>query len=114
MGQILLEDLRFHSYHGVHDFEAREGGDFVVNVTLTLDLSKPGESDRLEDTLDYESAYTIIEEEMAKRSDLIENVAFRIKSRLLRQWPNLEDAVVKISKLNPPIKGDVSATSVII
>ena len=114
MAKILLEDLRFHSYHGVHDFEARDGGTFVVNVTLELDLDKAGESDNLGDTLDYESAYKIVEEEMSRRSKLIENVAYRIKNRLLNQWPALDEAVVKIWKLDPPIEGDIAATSVIL
>jgi len=52
---------------------------------------------------------------MSIRSKLIEHVAQRILDQMVKAFSTvLEHAEVKVTKLNPPIKGDVSHVSVIV
>jgi len=51
--RIELRGLRVRGHHGVFDHERRDGQDFVVDVTVWLDLRAAAASDDLADTLDY-------------------------------------------------------------
>jgi 7,8-dihydroneopterin aldolase/epimerase/oxygenase len=42
-----------HGRHGVFDHERRDGQDFVVDITVWIDLAAAAASDDLADTLDY-------------------------------------------------------------
>jgi 7,8-dihydroneopterin aldolase/epimerase/oxygenase len=51
--RIQLRGLTVRGHHGVFDHERRDGQDFVVDITVWIDLDRAGESDDLADTLDY-------------------------------------------------------------
>jgi dihydroneopterin aldolase len=51
--RIELRGLRVRGNHGVFDHERRDGQDFVVDVTVWMDLASAAASDDLADTLDY-------------------------------------------------------------
>jgi 7,8-dihydroneopterin aldolase/epimerase/oxygenase len=51
--RIELRGLRVRANHGVFDHERRDGQDFVVDVTVWMDLAAAAASDDLADTLDY-------------------------------------------------------------
>lgn len=103
MEKISLEGLTFYAYHGVHDFERKIGNQFQVDITLYTDLEIPSKSDNIEDTIDYEFVYQVIEEEMDKASHLLEHVAHRIIESLKNRFPNIKQVAIKVSKHNPGI-----------
>jgi dihydroneopterin aldolase len=51
--RIELRGLRVRGHHGVYEHERRDGQDFVVDITVWMDLTAAARSDRLRDTLDY-------------------------------------------------------------
>lgn len=51
--RIELRGLRVRGNHGVFDHERRDGQDFVVDITVWIDLQPAAASDDLADTLDY-------------------------------------------------------------
>ena len=51
--EIRLTGISVRAHHGVYPEEQEQGQDFVVDLVAHLDLTAPGESDRLEDTADY-------------------------------------------------------------
>jgi dihydroneopterin aldolase len=51
--RIELRGLTVRGYHGVFDHERRDGQDFVVDITVWIDLAAAAGSDDLADTLDY-------------------------------------------------------------
>jgi dihydroneopterin aldolase len=53
--RIELRGLRVRGNHGVFDHERRDGQDFVVDITVWIDLQAAAASDDLADTLDYGS-----------------------------------------------------------
>ncbi|MNE84704.1 Dihydroneopterin aldolase [compost metagenome] len=75
-------------------------------------MRKSMETDELADTVDYVHLNKIVEEEMAIRSKLLEHVAHRIVQRIFKEIASVSRIVVGVSKINPPIGGDVEAVTV--
>src|SRR3954453_18776772 len=51
--RIELRGLTVRGNHGVFDHERRDGQDFVIDITVWIDLEAAAASDDLADTLDY-------------------------------------------------------------
>jgi len=51
--RIELRGLTVRGHHGVFDHERRDGQDFVVDITVWIDLATAAASDDLADTFDY-------------------------------------------------------------
>jgi len=112
MGVIEIEGMEFYAYHGHFSEEQIVGNLFVVDLTIITDCSKAAISDNLNDALNYMSAYLIIKEQMQINSNLLEHVAGRILSKLYDCFDTIDKAKVKISKLNPPMGGQIEKVSV--
>ena len=112
MGKIYLKNIRLYSYHGCMDEEEKIGSDYVVNLKVKTDLSASSKSDILADTVDYVSLHSIVKQEMAQRSKLLETVADRIINRVIKEHPAVVKVSVKVAKKNPPIGGNVEEVAV--
>ncbi|MEY2630341.1 MAG: Dihydroneopterin aldolase [Bacteroidota bacterium] len=112
MGTIKLQNIRTFSFHGCLEEEARIGSDYRVDLEIKTDLRKSSMSDDLKDTVDYVLLNKIVVEEMAIRSKLLEHVAQRIVTRIFKEIPAVSRIVLAVSKLNPPIGGDVEAVTI--
>lgn len=51
--RIHLRGLTVRGHHGVFEQERRDGQEFVVDITVWVDLDRAAASDDLTDTLDY-------------------------------------------------------------
>lgn len=109
---ITVTDIRIHANHGCMEEEALIGAEYTVDVTVTADLQRAAATDTLTDTVDYVHINRIVTEEMAQRSKLLEHVNQRILNRLAVELPLVENAVVTVRKLSPPINGNVAAVAV--
>ena len=112
MGKVLVENIKAYSYHGCLDEETRIGSDYLVNVMVTADLSKASQTDALKDTVDYVHINKIVKEEMAIPSKLLEHVAKRISNRIFDEIPMVQESNVSVSKISPPINGDVEKVTI--
>ena len=112
MGTIKLQNIRTFSFHGCLEEEAKIGSDYRVDLEIKTDLRKSSLSDELKDTVDYVLLNEIVVEEMAIRSKLLEHVAERILTRIFKQIPAVSRILLAVSKLNPPIGGDVEAVTI--
>lgn len=107
IGVLELEGMEFRAYHGCLEREKIAGNDFVVDFRGELDMEAAAESDRLEDAVNYALIYEVVAEEMAKPSDLLENVAGRIVKALESRFPEFVSFSVRVSKKRPPVNGIV-------
>lgn len=112
MAIIEIEGMEFYAFHGHFEVEKVAGNRFLVNLKIVADCSKAAQSDQLEDTLDYQKAYLAVKEEMAVPSDLLEHVAHRIIRRIKSEFPQAQKVLVKVSKMNPPMGGQIAQVSV--
>lgn len=102
-----LEGMEFRAYHGCLEREKTVGNDFIVDFRGEMDMSAAAESDDLHDTVNYAEIYDAIKEEMARPSDLLENVAGRIVKAIEEKFPQFESFTVRVSKKRPPVEGIV-------
>jgi dihydroneopterin aldolase len=112
MGIIEIEGMKFYAYHGHFPVEQVVGNNFEVYIRLEADCDKAAESDNLDDALNYQAVYETIKEVMQINSALLENVAKRILDTLYQKFPSIEKARIKISKINPPMGGEIERVSV--
>jgi dihydroneopterin aldolase len=114
MGQIYLENIRTYSHHGCMKEETVIGSEYRVDLWVDTDLSVASKSDDLKDTPDYVVLHQIVVDEMKTPSRLLEHVAQRIIDRIKSTVACLDRVQVKVSKINPPIGGDVKSVSVLL
>ncbi|CAL68252.1 dihydroneopterin aldolase [Christiangramia forsetii] len=112
MGVIKLKNIKVFSYHGCLDEEGKIGSEYRVDLKVHGDLSNSAKTDKLSDTVDYVHLNKIVKEEMAIRSKLLETVAERILNRVMNELIMVQKAKVDVSKINPPIGGNVAMVTV--
>jgi len=112
MGIIKIKNIRIYAYHGCLIEEGKIGSDYRIDLNVKADLSKSAKTDNLADTVDYVHLNKIVKTEMAIRSKLLEEVAKRILDKILDEIPIVQEATVAISKLNPPIGGNVAMVTI--
>ena len=114
MGQIYLENIRTYSHHGCMKEETLIGSEYRVDLWVNANLTVASSSDDLKDTLDYVVLHQIVVKEMKIPSRLLEHVAQRIIERIKSTVNDLDHIRVRVSKINPPIGGDVQSVSVLL
>jgi dihydroneopterin aldolase len=114
LGKIKVENIRVYAYHGCLAEETAIGSDYLVNVSVKTNLSKASSSDNLADTIDYVHINAIVIKEMSIASKLLEHVGKRILNRIFSESPIVKSAEVSVSKINPPIGGDVEMVTVVL
>ncbi|MDE2859966.1 MAG: dihydroneopterin aldolase [Chloroflexota bacterium] len=103
--RIILKGMTFYGYHGATPHEKERGQPFVVDIEMELDLSRPGRSDDLRDTVDYSAVYGVVREVVeGEGRNLLESVADGLAQRLLRDFP-LDTVTVRVAKPHVPIHG---------
>jgi len=111
-GTIEINGLRLFARHGVYEEERRNGNTFEITVHLGYPIEDAMDSDRLDSTLNYADAVEIIRREMDVPSSLLEHVAGRIRSALISAYPAITGGMIRLTKLNPPIRAEMSGVAV--
>lgn len=101
--RIELRGLTVRGNHGVFEHERADGQDFVVDITVWMDLAPAAVSDELSDTLDYgalaQNAAAII---AGPPRDLIETVSAEIADDVMTD-ERVQAVEVVLHKPNAPI-----------
>ncbi len=104
--RIELSGLEFFSYHGLYDFEKKEGNTFYVDIAVTRKLyTGQSGSDNISDTVDYEILYSIARQTMEGSVNLLETLVQDMVDRVSERFPFIYSVEVSVSKKNPPIGG---------
>lgn len=112
MGIIKVENIRIFAHHGCLKEETKIGSDYRVDLEVKANLQTSAKSDDLFDTVDYVFLNKVVREEMSVPSKLLETVARRILDRIFKEDKLVQKASVSISKINPPIGGDVENVTI--
>jgi len=101
--RIALTGLRVRGHHGVLPSERRAGQDFVVDVSLDLDLAPAALSDDVADTVDYgELAEALAAVIRGEPVNLLETLACRLSDICLAD-ARVAAATVTVHKPQAPI-----------
>ena len=111
MFTISLNNLLFHSFHGVYEEEKILGNAYEVNVELTVDGSEL--VTELGQTVNYETVFAIAAKRMAIPTPLLESVAQDLANLIYEADQRIKSVKVNIQKKYPPlttIQGSVGVT----
>ena len=112
-GKVQIEALEVHAYHGWHAHEGEFGQHFTVDIELETDIGRAAESDELVHAIDYAAIVGAARRLFVeKRYKLVEAAAAALASGLLREFPSVEAARVRVRKLKPPIPERLSSVGV--
>jgi dihydroneopterin aldolase len=109
---VELNGMKFYAYHGVSSQETKVGNCFIVDVLYSMPLQEVFSSDKIEDTISYADIYELIKQEMMISSKLLETATARIIWKLKAHFSQLLYLKVKLTKINPPLGGEVYSASV--
>jgi len=112
MDKIVIHNLKIPAKHGVYDFEKDKEGLFELDVELHADLSIPGKSDDLKDTINYNEIVSVITNLFTDKDyHLIEAVGETISMTLLESYP-IQKVVLRIRKPHAPIMANLDTVEV--
>ena len=112
MGTIVIAGLRELGVHGVLPEEQTRPQPFEVDVELTVDLDAAGESDALDDTVDYSAVAEAVSRVVAsERYQLLERLAARI-AEVCSVDERVTAVSVTVRKLHPPVRAMVDHVAV--
>src|SRR5262245_50694915 len=98
--------------HGVLPEEQARPQPFGVDVELVVDATAAGESDDLDDTVDYSAVCESVSRVVASESyRLLERLATRI-AEVCRADPRVVGVVVEVRKLHPPVRAQLDHVAV--
>lgn len=114
MDKIKLQEMAFYGHHGVDSEENTLGQRFFIDVEMDLDLSGAGESDNIEDSVNYAEVFSLVQS-IAEGTPckLLERVAGKINEEILVRYSKVEEVATTVHKPSVPIHGilkDVSVT----
>ncbi|MFP4844552.1 dihydroneopterin aldolase [Winogradskyella sp. PE311] len=112
MGIIKVENIRIYAHHGCLKEETAIGSQYRVDLNVKANLKTSAKTDELSDTVDYVFLNKVVREEMEIPSKLLETVAKRILNRIFNEDVLVTKATVCVSKINPPIGGDVEMVTI--
>ncbi|WP_309122852.1 dihydroneopterin aldolase [Paenibacillus sp.] len=103
MDTMKLERIQLYGRHGVFAEENRLGQRFYVSLELKLDLSKAGETDDLQHTVNYAEVYGLVKDVVEGETfKLLEALAETLASRILDAYAKIHEVTVRVMKPHPP------------
>jgi dihydroneopterin aldolase len=114
MVTIALHGAVFFAYHGFYPEEQILGNKFIVDVEVDFIPKNQLNDDKIGNTVDYEQVYNIVDQQMKHTRKLIETVAQAIADGIKDRYPFVNHIRVTIKKLNPPLKGQIEYSSILV
>jgi dihydroneopterin aldolase len=112
--RIELRGLKVRGQHGVFDHERANGQDFVVDITVWMDLVDAAASDQLADTYDYSALALLAADVVAGPArNLIETVAAQIADQVMDD-ERVHAVEVMVHKPQAPIPQQFADVAVVV
>jgi dihydroneopterin aldolase len=101
---IFVNGLSLHAYHGVMQHEAKVGQTFKLDLVLDIDLADASRTDKLKDTVSYDTVVkTASEAFCARRYRLVEAAAGAVAAAVLDRCRQVRSVRVTVHKPHAPI-----------
>ncbi len=113
MDKVVLNRIELQGKIGILEEEKLESQRYWVSLSIGTDLKGAGESDRLEETIDYARVYEIAKTEMEQCDcDLIEGYAEGLAKRILSTFENAGWVTIEVLKPDAPIDGKFDSVGI--
>ena len=112
MDCIRIKSLKVKARHGVYEFERKKDGTFELDIEIYLPLEKSGQSDKLDDTIDYGDIVSITTKAFSEKNyDLVEAAAESVCEKLLEAL-NVAKVILRVRKPHAPINAEFDTIEV--
>ncbi len=108
---IHLHNLRFFSFHGVHEEEKILGNDYEANISVGFEPST-NIIRHLDETLDYTAIFQLVKQRMDIPTPLLETIAMEIAEEIQLKYPQVQKISIAVKKSYPPINNFKGAVGV--
>lgn len=113
MGLIQITGMEFFAFHGHYPEEKTSGHRFLLDLEMKTDTTTAEQSDDINDALNYQLVYVTVKNCIEQtNSNLLENIGKNILDALFKKFTLIELAKIKVSKMNPPMGGQIQSVSV--
>lgn len=113
MNQIIIKNLKIFAYHGVHDFEKKDGQDFFIDAILDLTEMPGFATDEIGQVVSYSAVVRAIKKVMTEKSyNLIEKAAMEIISEIFSSFSEVKAVDITVKKPQAPIKEEFDYVAV--
>jgi dihydroneopterin aldolase len=113
MSVLEVRGVRVMGTHGVLDIERERAQPFEFDLDVGFDMSVAGQSDALEDTVDYgaliDAAAAVV---TGPWCALLERLATVMATAVLKVDKRIRSVEVVIRKLEPPVPYDIASAGV--
>lgn len=109
--KIILKDLEFYAYHGVHPEEQTIGGLYLVNISIEM-KTHAASITALNQTIDYTKVYAIIKQLMLQPTQLLETICIAFANFILQEFTLADVVEISIVKKHPPISNFMGSVGV--
>ena len=101
-GRILIRGLRCRGRQGTTPADQQQAHDYLVDVTLSVDIADAVARDDLAAALDISDVAACVREEVARRPRvLVERMTSDVARALLERFSRVTDVRVKVEKPEP-------------
>ena len=101
---IFINGLVLHAYHGVMPHEGKVGQPFILDLVLDIDLANAAKSDKLADTISYDTVVHVISRTFTgKRYRLVEAAAGAVADALLLNFKSVTSLRITVHKPHAPV-----------
>ena len=101
---IHLHNLKFYSFHGVHEEEKLLGNEYEVNADVQFH-EENSEIHSLSQTINYADVFEIIKKRMHIPTSLLETVIMDIGNSIYEKYNYVRRISISLKKIHPPIEG---------
>lgn len=107
LGKIIIRNMKIYGHHGVEPWEKEKGQFFYFDIEMGANLEKAGDSDKLEDTVDYSKVYGLVKHIVqSTRFQLMEKLTKTIAKAILQKYDMIESVKICAKKPEAPIDGE--------
>jgi dihydroneopterin aldolase/2-amino-4-hydroxy-6-hydroxymethyldihydropteridine diphosphokinase len=115
MDRIKIKRLEVFANHGAMPEENVLGQKFLISAELFCDVRKAGQTDDLNETINYALVAGFMKQETEKHTfRLIERLAEHLAQKILLQFPLVENVIIEVEKPWAPILLPLETVSVTI
>ena len=112
--RIVLTRMEFHELPACCEQEREVGSRFRVVLDLPAELGHAATDDDVRKTVNYLTAYEVVEMQMRITQHTIERVATNIIEAIYATFPQVRHVKCTVSKLAPPLGGKLEKVSVVL
>ena len=98
MDKVIIKDLLARGIIGVNDWERQRPQDILINLTLVTDMKRAGETDNLEDCVDYSKMSKKIQEHAESAGRLTVEALANDLARICFEDKNVQKVIIRVEK----------------